>query len=343
MRVLAGLYRDGKTAEDHPVEIRVLGHGLEIVAHDSPLVERWPLARIARDGDTIGAALRLRCADFPAARLVIADGQDLAALLPQRQTKPWLWAGLAAGAALVLGLTFWGLPHLASAAAHMVPIEAERAWGRAMAREIEDDHRACTRPDGMAALAVLQQKLALVLPEPQRPSRVVVVEHPMVNAVALPGGTIIVFDGLLRQADTADEVAGVLAHEMAHVAERHPLIAGIRSVGLAALVTLFTGDLSAVAATIGGMALAGNYSRQDESSADALAVEILHQAGISPQGLASFFAKLADQGGEIPQWLSTHPELDARRQAVEAATWGQAFAPALDASQWQALKDICPN
>ena len=338
-----GLYRDGRTAADHLVTVRSTGDCLEIQDDHGNVLHRWPLALVCRDNDSVGSALRLRCSAFPAARLQVEHGQSLIAVLPPRRNNTLLWAGLAMGVTAVLGLTIWGLPHVAEFAAHQVPIASEREWGQTLATQMRAKGGTCANPAGSAALAALTHRLSAALPESQRPTLVVVMTDSMVNAVALPGGTIILFNGLLKQAENAEQMAGVLAHEMAHVAYRHPLIAAIRGIGLATLATLLTGDLSALAATGAGMVLAGSYSRRDESAADALAVDILQRAEISPQGLADFFRRMKDIAAEMPLWLSTHPELDERRRAVMAiAGTGDAPAlPALTAAQWQALRQIC--
>lgn len=338
---LDGVLRDGVSAADHKVVVRVLGHGLEIVGQDSQLVQRWPLARVRRIEDSPDAALRLTCAEYPQARLVVARPGPLAQLVPARRRRPGLWLGLVAGAAAMVAALVWGLPRLSTAAARMVPVEAERALGLSMAAEIETAKRACAGAEGRAALAALEERLAAPLPPAKRPTRVLVLDDPTVNAIALPGGTVILFRGLLDQAASADEVAGVLAHEMAHVAERHPLAALIRSVGLAALATVITGDLSALAASAGGMALAGSYSRGDEAQADAIAVDLLNAAAIPAAGLAGFFARLSGESGQLPEFLSTHPDLSKRRQAVLARAADGARGPALSPGQWQALRGIC--
>lgn len=88
------------------------------------------------------------------------------------------------------------------------------------------------------------------------------------------------------------------------------------------------------------MALAGAYSREDEAEADRGAVALLARAGLSADGLAAFFRRMAEQPSAVPAWLSTHPDSQARAQAVEAQHT-KPGAPALTAEQWAAVKGIC--
>lgn len=336
---LPGLYRDGKSARDHMVTVRLLGHGLDIVDTDGQVLAHWPRSGLQRVDAADG--LRLSSTSQPLARLVLAQPGPLSEWLPKRRTPPGLWLGLLAGAAAMVAALAWGLPMLSTTIAHMVPVETERGWGRVFLSQMENGQAICSNPSGMDALARLEKRLADTLPAEQRPIRVVVVNDPLVNAMALPGGNIILFRGLLDQAESADEVAGVLAHEMAHVAERHPLAAAIRAVGVASLATLMTGDVSTLVASLGGMALAGHYSRSDESVADDMAVGILRRAEISSLGLAAFFERLQQQGGELPEFLSSHPELESRRQKIVGLAPVGPTPPALTGPEFQLLKRIC--
>src|SRR5690606_26348291 len=103
-----------------------------------------------------------------------------------------------------------------------------------------------------------------------------VADDPQVNAFAAPGGRIVLLEGLLREAESPDEIAGVLAHEIGHVTERHPTAAALRLLGIQALLTGIFGDgsLASAAAGAGGLLVALSYSRDDERTADRLAAEL---------------------------------------------------------------------
>jgi predicted Zn-dependent protease len=184
-------------------------------------------------------------------------------------------------------------------------------------------------------------RLSAGLEPSQKPRRVLVVRQRDVNAIALPGGTVMVFSGLLKDARDPGELAGVLAHEFTHLRLRHPVAAMIRATGVGVAVTLITGDSSGVVATAAAVGLAGAYSREDEAAADTGGVALLRAAGLDARGMASFFRRLGEEKpGMVPVWLSTHPDSLARAEAVEALD-GPAATPPLTGEQWQALKGIC--
>jgi predicted Zn-dependent protease len=240
----------------------------------------------------------------------------------------------------MLAAALWlGLPAASRALVGMVPTAWEQRWGDAVAGGFEQRWGVCRQPAGVAALHLLSDRLAASLPPSARPRKVVVVNTPDVNAIALPGGTVLVFAGLLADAHDGDEVAGVLAHEFTHLALAHPTAAMIRAAGVGVAVTLVTGDSSGLVASGLAMTLAGAYSRDDEAAADRGAVALLAQAGMGARGLAAFFHRLADKPTALPAWLGTHPEPAARAASIEAQA--NPGTPALTPEQWAALKGIC--
>ena len=141
-----------------------------------------------------------------------------------------------------------------------------------------------------------------------------------INAFALPGGNVIVNKGLLEKADSANEVAGVLAHEIQHVEQRHALKNMITSSGIAAAVLLVLGDANAVMMIMAHQVSAQYFSRQAESDADMKGIALLNKIKIDPQGMATFFKKMqaAFKGKtQGPEWISSHPDTAIRIQAVE--------------------------
>lgn len=178
---------------------------------------------------------------------------------------------------------------------------------------------------------------------------VTVLDSPLVNALALPGGYIIVFSGLIKDCNGPDELAGVLAHEMAHVTERHGLSTYLQSVVWDILVRM-TGTSETAGGKLGGLALAmmnSNYTRSAEKEADLLAVQRLITAGINPDGLTRFFDRVNkhtasnDLTDQLFSYFSSHPPLAERSAYILEATAGygpQAFTPALPPAAWEALQ-----
>lgn len=149
-----------------------------------------------------------------------------------------------------------------------------------------------------------------------------------INAFALPGGPIFVNTGLLTAADNEAQVAGVLAHEISHVALRHATNQATKAniVQLPAILAGAVIGTDSVLAQLGQLglgvgvnALLLKYSRSAESEADALGARIMSQAGYNPIESARFFEKLEAGGGRrAPQFLSSHPNPGNRVRAVQA-------------------------
>ena len=157
------------------------------------------------------------------------------------------------------------------------------------------------------------------------------------NAFALPGGWLVINSGLIAQAESPDEVAGVVAHEMAHVMHRHGLKRVAHSLGVVAAVQLLIGDLGGLAASasqLATLAAVNDYSRDAEREADATGVALMHQAGADPYAMAVFFERLEEKGNDIPDflsWVSTHP---SHHERIENVSELVKDLPEVDKIQW---------
>ena len=143
-------------------------------------------------------------------------------------------------------------------------------------------------------------------------------DSPEVNAFAIPGGYVVANTALLQLADSAEELAGVLAHEIQHVERRHTLENLIYDLGWQAALAMMVGDVSSLWVTQAVTDLSGlKFSRELESDADMQGLEALHKAGINPHGMVSFFDKLAqEEGMGVPAFLSTHPASGQRSEIL---------------------------
>jgi predicted Zn-dependent protease len=149
-----------------------------------------------------------------------------------------------------------------------------------------------------------------------------VADRPEVNAFAAPGGVVVVFRGLVQAAETPEEVAGVLAHEVAHAELRHGLRATVKGMGFRALLALALGDLSGTAleAMVADLTEL-RFSRDAEREADAEGLRRLAAARIDPRGMVRFFERVRDEAGAaVPALLSTHPAPAERLEALRRET-----------------------
>ncbi len=259
--------------------------------------------------------------------------------------------GWSAAAAAAVVLVWLGLPAILGRAAALVPVEWEVAIGEATVEQLvtmlvpeRRGGRFCTGEKGVAVLRQTTERLAATVDSPYT-FTVRIADSKRVNAFAAPGGHIVFMRGLLDEAESPEEVAGVLAHEMGHVIERHGTEAVLRHMGLKVILEALLSDPSSMMPNLGEAAtlfLDLSYSREAESEADAVGLEILRAAGIRSDGLVAFFERIAEEHGDLPEFLgflATHPATEARAEAARAAV-GRG-GPAMSPEEWTALKDIC--
>ncbi len=153
---------------------------------------------------------------------------------------------------------------------------------------------------------------------------IAVIDADMVNAFAFPGGFVIVTSGLINSSEQPEQIAGVLAHELTHVIERHGMRKLVRQAGLGILIGIVLGDTSSLSQLVelSSQLDSLTFDRDQELRADNGAIKIMQAAGISPQHFVAFFKKikqLNSVAGDIPEILSTHPLTDKRIERVAAA------------------------
>lgn len=204
----------------------------------------------------------------------------------------------------------------------------ERRLGEAGARALEAKIPLVTRP----RVSDYLQRLGTAIASAAAPAGVTyefrMLDTSVVNAYALPGGFVYVTRGLVVTVEDEAQLAGVLAHEIAHVVARHGtqhlsrerLVAFFTSLGDA----LYVGLSSPLPSVVTGVESL-SYGRADETQADELAAEYLHEARYHPEGLATFFSHLRESGqwGRLERFLSTHPvSADrARRLRARISAW----------------------
>lgn len=280
----------------------------------------------------------------PDFRLILPDNlpAGLAAHLPARSTYGAWVDRLGLGKALaIFAVASAGAVTLFMTAPEWLGPRIPESWERNLGQAMVGDmgNRLCHTPAGDAAMA----KLLDAVDPAQVQVRSGVANIDMVNAVALPGGQVLLFDGLVQQAETPEELAGVLGHEVGHVRERHVMTALLRQFGLSILLS---GTNSSVGDTVFGLASMG-YSRDAEREADSYARARMAESAISPIGAAEFFermggdAKDGDDEIAVTGWIDSHPAPGERAKAYRAAAKGKTFRPVLTQQEFAAIKAMC--
>lgn len=342
--MIAGKLYDGVTAHPHDVRVTLVDGALAL----------------SQDGgwaDTVGAdllkrieapagTLRLGRTDIPGWRLLLpGSGEGELGPLLGRDERYGRWIdriglipALAVGAvvtASVLAIGYlaphWVAPH--------IPMSWERNVGTAIVGDFGDLR--CRNAAGQKALEDLVDRIAPGATKGPNAIKVAALDVPVFNAAALPGGYIVVFKPAITETDP-EALAGVLAHEVAHVRRRHVTEALIRELGIGALIRLFAGDIGANAQQIVSL----SYTRDNEAEADADAIGMLKRAHISPTPTAELFQRLARETGESSgysaEFLQSHPLSAKRARRFQASVdRGEHYTPALNRDQSDALFNIC--
>lgn len=364
---------DGKSAIARLVHVEVKRDSLVITQDSLPDIQ-WKLKSIELvSGGKPGQALRLKLRGDHGSRLTLPEGATADTLVA---TAPFIlsahkrrfWKGAGVSVAAVLGLAAAGYATLAvapDALARFVPDKVVNAFADSLEKSVIKSSGRCNSPSGQDALNKLARRVVSGADDPPTFSlRVFDIRKTggkrLVNAFALPGGRMVLSAGLIENAESADEIAGVMAHELGHVAHRHPEAAIVRVYGLQMVLSLFTvGQGADTIGNIAGVLAVLKYSRAAEAEADAYAVKVLDKSKVDPKGLQTFFTRLQKDksaGGTgkpdeesstlqnrmepFTDLFSTHPGTEDRIANIRPRPGGTEPAILSD-TEWKALKQIC--
>lgn len=346
-------FSDGRTAATANAQVSLLPGGLSITApgHEMPIIWSYGRLRTAQPLTRKSTDVLVVLADQEGPTLFVSGPAFVTALaghaphlsagaLRWSHARPWVT--LAATLAGVAGL-FWLVDFSpARTAARMLPDSARQMLGKQVVSQMVGNRRICTSAEGRAALDKMAARLQTALPG--RPTfKIVVADWNLVNAFAAPGSQIVMTRGLIAKAESADEVAGVLAHEMGHGLELHPETGIVRAIGLSAVADLVMGG-GGTMTNVGLMLAQLSYSRGAEREADKIALRTMKEAGISVSGLKEFLTRAEKLDGKSDNGalniLSTHPAVAERIAEIERQAPYPATA-ALSAEEWSQLRSIC--
>lgn len=364
-------FHDGLVAEvvDVGLDYESLGgRGTLVVRNPVSRAElaRWPSGELymvpARKHE-----LRLGASGQPNGARVVVEGRDnvgrILAMLPVLHEKQRQERGrqvrLAAFATAALGAVIlayvYGVPLLASRIVGLVPPAWEASLGETVARQMEASLgdsgglQVCdTNPDSLANRALARfGDAALAGSGSPFDLDIKVVRSDIPNAFALPGGQVYFFSALLEQAQTQDEFAGVLAHEIGHVAHRHGMEQLVSTAGTGALIGFILGDMTgiSVAAGLGATIIDARFSRDAERQADAYAAQVAQRLDFNPAGLADLINRVGadDDFARALALLSTHPLTDDRKAALDLLSQQRptGLEPPFTAEEWLAIRQMC--
>src|SRR5262245_49130352 len=339
---VSAAYFDGKTARSHPVTLTLSGE--ELVVQGDTISRREPIS-VLRVSEPMGAAPRLIA--FPdGAHCEVHDHSGFTDMLRATgHTDSWIvrmqhyWsAALAAiaisGAALTAAYV-WGLPAAAEWLAFQLPEKALRELGGSTLQFLD---KSLLQPSALTAERQQSLRAAfgrLAVPGSSKTAYRIEFRTggPIrANALALPDGTIVVTDELVKLAGDDEEILAVLAHELGHLDRRHSMRMLIQGSIVAFVVAWYLGDVSGIAAGLPALVLQARYSREHEREADRFAVAMLKANAIAPRRLASMLARMeaarddaakkqgkasASKSAAGLDYLSSHPATAERIRELE--------------------------
>ena len=246
----------------------------------------------------------------------------------------WMWWGIFLGS---FGLGIWfiiaNVPMISDFVVSFLPEEADVSVGKMAGQYMDKDgveihDKEITEP--------IQQIVDILTEDGNEAWEfdLHVVDADITNAFALPGGYIVVYTGLIKKTERPEQLAGVLAHEISHVTQRHGMQRLVEGAGLALIVDGLLGNvegLIALATQVFSVSTASAYSREAETEADMEGLRLLAENGIDTQGMVEFF-QILDADPEkseiedmIPTWIRSHPENQERISNLQEAIDSQSL------------------
>lgn len=213
---------------------------------------------------------------------------------------------------------------LAGCSLFMMSPRAEIELGGQLRAQLEPKLAMVGDPAVDAYVKDLGQRLWSKTPPGQVPPHFHVIRNKELNAFAIPGGDIYVHSGTIESADDEAELAGVIAHELAHVSRRHGAQAIARERGATLILDILGGTAGPTAQVAGQLLSTGvmfNYSQSEETEADTIAVGTLDALGYDPLAINSFFKKIKDKYGDkstpVLNLFASHPPTSKRMENVQ--------------------------
>jgi Zn-dependent protease with chaperone function len=347
------IYFDGMSSRRRTVALAFRDQ-LEISEDERPIAA-WSYADIRR-ADSPSGTLRLTCLTAPAlARLEIRDAALAAELtsrctrldenIPGRGGVAKIIGWSLAAAVSIVAVVLFGVPLAADRLTPLLPQALERRLGEVSDGQVKVifGNHLCNNAPGQRAFA----KLVNALRETAGLDTSVqsaVLSSPIPNAFALPGGKVYLFSELLAKAQNADEIAGVLAHELGHLKHRDNMRVLIYNGGTSFLIGLLFGDITGSGALIfaSRSLVTASYSREAEQNADSFAIEVMHRLGRSPKPMGELlFRVTGKQGDHSLSILANHPLTEDRLARMSKEDQPPTGPPLLTPAEWASLKAIC--
>jgi Zn-dependent protease with chaperone function len=348
----SAIYFDGKSSQRRAVTLQ-LADRLEIWDGETTLAA-WAYADIRR-ADGPSGMLRLGALTAPAlARLEVRDAALAADLVarcanldentPGRRGVAAIVGWSLAATISIVAVVLFGVPLAADRLTPLVPDAFERRLGEVADSQVKTlfDAKVCDNAAGQKAFA----KLMTAIRESAGMDTSVqsgVLSSAVPNAFALPGGKVYMFKGLLAKAENADEIAGVLAHELGHLKHRDSMRGLIRDGGTSFLIGLLFGDITGSSALIfaSRSLVTSSHSREAEHDADGFSIDVMQRLGRPTKPMGELLVRVTGKEGKGMSIISSHPLSEDRLARMTREDRPATKPPLLTPEEWRSLKSIC--
>lgn len=386
-KIIAEFY-DGVSSKKQIVSLELHGKTIKVFSHAGEKISHFPVNNINQiEKQNTGYIIELKTSDasIPSKVFLFNDSSFFKQVHEQWVRQQSFTASVASrfnmaslrkkvtialiGSVLSIALFYAGVVNLY----RIVPVTYDVYLGGKVGKQIEDIFELISSDpvDNFIVKAENVLKTQADLFDYQ----IKVIDHPIDNAIALPGGTIYLFSGLIKKSQSPEEILGIIAHEMGHAQKRHSTQQLIRSVGIAFLSTMIIGVVAdgielfeniELITELASVLIILKYSRSFEKEADLIAVSRLHENQISIKGMIDFFQRLEDNHGadsskkkgkkgnvsqssgrkkrqiRIPGYLSTHPSIQDRIEYLEQSLSREGFIPSpgfdTERKNWEQIK-----
>jgi len=354
---MEAIYYDGKTSQPYDAQVSILGNFMTISYENGQVA--WSIMQIDYSSFTGKGKTMLKYGEFPHQYLEFPIDSPLFSILenylPNRREGFWAFANELAGAGVLGALItiaifvsiagsvyFLLLPKIAEYAASQIPIEAEVELGKQFydsfvgGMEIDKE-----RTKELQAFA---KKMDF---QTEYPLKFTIVKDKQVNAFALPGGNIVVFDAILAKMKTPEELAALLSHEVTHVKDRHSLKGLARGLAGSMVVSVLIGDMNAIGNLL--VSQASNiyelgFTRDMEKEADLEGLEIMYHNNLDPKGMINLMERLHEEEkkygvDKMPAYLNSHPLTKERIDYISKKSKGHSGKKNVELEEiWEKIK-----
>lgn len=223
-----------------------------------------------------------------------------------------------------------------------VSIEQEEKLGNLFKEMIWDQFPTVKDNAADSAFQQIKDRLINALDTTAYRYEFTIIKSDQINAFTIPGGNIYMFSELIKVAETPEEVAAVLAHEIGHAEKRHVVTKLIKELSITAIISVLSGGDPSILTQVLKDIIGNSFDRRQEEEADKFALELLEKAGISPKSLARFFQRLNEKNldyDEDLEILMTHPHNDKRIEQVRKYKTKNDFKPIPFNFDWKKVQD----